>query len=299
MLCQIVLLPLTILLTVVIPIIQQIITTVCNWVSSVISVVKTVVSQVCDWLPWPLDTICDWVTQVITVLETVWNWVCNTVVQSIITLITILLSLIIWLARIICIIIMIIIGLPGLLLCALGLRIPMHVRICIKVITDEKGVSQVTDAAIAASIETMRRVYAMCDITVQVDGIERIAAPEMLSTPDSWTGLFTPWHAWFSAHACGCCNQLTVFFVDQITGTSNGLTFWGDNWCRVDAGANSDPTIMAHEIGHACSLTHDNDDNTNLMFPNSGPPTNPRNTLSNFQCCWMRMSPFVTAGRRG
>src|SRR5262249_11962143 len=141
------------------------------------------------------------------------------------------------------------------------------------------------------------RVYAQCGITVQVDSTERIAAPDMLSTPDSWTGLFTGWHAWFSTHACGCCNQVTVFFVDKITGTSAGLTFWGDNCVRADASANTDPTIMGHEVGHACNLWHVSD-NKDLMFPSSGPPTNPRNTLTSFQCCTMRMSPFVTAGLR-
>ena len=298
MLCHTVLLPLTILVTVIIPVIQQIITTVCNWVSSVISVVKTIVSKVCSWLPWPLDAICNWVTKVITVLETVWNWVCNTLIQTIINLVKYLISLVIFVARIICIIITIIIGIPAWLLCMIGLKIPMHIRICIKVITDAKGNSLVTDAGIQGSIDHMRRVYAQCDIEVQVDGIERIAAPDMLITPDSWTGIFAPWHTWFSNHACGCCNQVTVFFVDKITGGSNGLTFWGDNWCRVDASANTEPTIMAHEVGHACSLWHDSDNN-NLMFSNSGPPTNPRNKLTTFQCCTMRTSTFVSAGRQG
>ena len=297
MLCQTILLPLTILVTVIIPIISQIITTVCSWVSSVISVVQTVVSQVCNWLPWPLSTVCGWVSQVITVLQTVWNWVCNTLVQIIINFITQILTLVIFIVRIICIIVTIIISIPAWLLCLIGLKIPTHIRICIKVITDDEGRSKVTDAAIESSIALMRRVYAMCDIAVQIDGVERIAAPDMLVTPDSWTGIFSQWHVWFSTHACGCCNQVTVFFVDQITGGSDGLTFWGDNWVRVDASANSDPTIMAHEVGHACSLWHVGDKN-DLMFPDSGPPTNPRDTLTTFQCCTMRTSPFVTAGAR-
>lgn len=156
--------------------------------------------------------------------------------------------------------------------------------------------SQVTGEAIKQSIALMRRVYAQCGFGVTVDGIERVAQPSLLtSTNDSFWGLFSFWHAWFSQHACSCCGQVTVFFVDKIQGSADGFTFWGDNWCRVDATANSDPTIMAHEVGHALNLWHDSDNN-NLMFANSGPPTNPRNTLTRFQCCWMRSSPFALVG---
>ena len=124
--------------------------------------------------------------------------------------------------------------------------------------------------------------------------IERIVKPDLLaSTGDSFWGLFSDWHAWFTQQACSCCGQVTVYFVDKIQGSSDGFTFWGDNWCRVDGTANTDPTIMAHEIGHICNLWHD-DDNNNLMFPSSGPPTNPRNTLTSFQCCTMRLSTFVS-----
>ena len=295
MLCQILLLPFTILLNIILPIIQQIITTVCGWVSSVITTIETVVSQVCSWLPWPLSTICNWVTQVIQVIQTVWNWVCNTVINNIIIgFITYVLSLIIYVMRIICIIVNVVLGIPGFILCLLGLKLPKRVRVCIKVITDDKGNSMVTNEAVENSIRTMTEIYKQCGIMVEIDSRERIAKPDLLSsTGDSFWGLFSWWHAWFTAHACVCCNQVTVFFVDKITGSSDGYTYWGDNWCRVDATAASDPTIMAHEIGHICNLWHVGD-NKDLMFPDSGPPQNPRNTLTGFQCCVMRMSPFVS-----
>ena len=295
MICQTLLLPLTILVTLIIPIIQQIVTTICSWVSSIITTITTVVSQVCDWLPWPLDTVCDWVTTVIKAVQTVWNFICNTIINTIITIITYILNLVIYVVRIICIIINILIGLPGLVLCLLGLSPARRIRVCIKVLTDERGVSKVQDSAIESSIELMREVYKSCDINVHIDSIERIVNADLLSsTDDSFGGLFSLWHSWFSKTACSCCNQVTVFFLDKITGSSDGFTFWGDNWCRVDATANTDPTIMAHEIGHILSLWHVSDNN-DLMFPTSGPPTNPRNTLTGFQCCTMRLSPFVTA----
>jgi hypothetical protein len=296
MICQALLTPLTIVLTVIIPIIRQMLETVCGWVSSVITVVKTVVQKVCEWLPWPLSTLCNWVTQTISVLETVWNWVCNTIVTLVVQLITILISLVIYVVRIICIIVSLVIGLPAFLLCLIGFTIPKRVRVCIKVLTDAEGNSQVTNEAIESSIATMRRVYGECTFEVAIDGIERVVEPSLLtSTDDSFWSLFSWWHAWFSQHACSCCNQVTVFFVDKIQGSSDGFTWWGDNWCRVDATANTDPTIMAHEVGHLLSLWHVSDNN-DLMFPNSGPPENPRNMLTSFQCCWMRMSPFAVVG---
>jgi hypothetical protein len=292
-------LPLTILVTLVLPILQQIISTVCGWVSSVLQIVKTVVDRVCRWLPWPLSTLCRLVSRVITIFQTVWNWVCRTVVNWITRLITYILTLITWVVRVICIIISIIIGLPGLLLCLLGVRPVRQVSVCIKVLTNAEGGSVVTEKGIQDSIALMQRVYRPCGLIVEIEGIERIVAPDLLtSTTDNAGDLFSFWHAWFSARACGCCNQLTVFFVDKIQGTADGYTYWGDNWCRVDGAANGDPTIMAHEIGHAMNLWHVGDNN-NLMFANSGPPTNPRNKLEDWQCCWMRTSPFATAPQTG
>lgn len=298
MLCHIILLPIIIFVNVIVTIVHEIVKTVCNWVSTVVKIIKKIVEKVCSWLPWPLNKICNLVTKVIEVFETVWNWVCNTVIEKIFEAINYILQLIVYVARVVCIIVTIVISLPLVLLCLIGVKLPMHVRVTIKVMTDRAGNSKVTAKAIQDSMDTMRTVYRECGIAVEFDSVERIVAPDLLLTSDSTSGFLAPWHAKYSQMAFGCCNQITVFFIDDITGGSNGLTYWGDNWCRVDAGANNDPTIMAHEIGHMCSLTH-NGNNTNLMFSTSGPPANPRNTLTAAQCCWMQASPFVTGGSRG
>jgi hypothetical protein len=295
MLCHTILLPLIIFTNVVITIIHEIVKTVCNWVSTVIRTVKEIVEKICSWLPWPLDKICNLVTKTIEIFETIWNWVCNTFIEKVFEVLIYIMQLFIFIARVICIIITIIISFPFFILCLVGLRLPSHIRVSIKVLTNRAGASAVTPAAIQASMDTMRTIYDQCSITVEFDGVERIVAPDLLVTPDDWSGFLAPWHAKYSQLAFGCCNQITVFFIDDISGSSNGLTYWGDNWCRVDAGANTDPTIMAHEVGHMCSLWHD-DDNKNLMFSASGPPTNPRNILSGNQCCWMQASPFITGG---
>jgi hypothetical protein len=47
---------------------------------------------------------------------------------------------------------------------------------------------------------------------------------------------------------------------------------------------------LAHEMGHAGDLGHRDDDNTNLMFTPSRIDAN----LTDFQCCTIRTSKFVT-----
>lgn len=288
--CTLLLLPLYIVLLILIPIITQIVQTICSWVSSVIQVVVQVLSKVCSWLPWPLSTICNWVTTLVTTLQTVWNWVCNTVIQTIITFISYIVSLLIYVVHVICIIINIIIGLPAFFLCLLRLNPPKKLRICVKVLTNEAGQSAVTDAAIKQNIAQMMSSYRQCNIEVIVLGIERIVKPEYLSTTDSsgWS-IFSGWHLWFTQRACWCCNQLTVFVVDEIIG-AGGFTFWGDNWCRADKDCNADDTIFAHEVGHLLNLGHNSDPNNVMVSDFSATAHN----FTSFQCCLAKRSPFVT-----
>lgn len=288
--CTILLLPLYIVLQVLIPIITQVVQTVCSWVSSVIQVVTQVLSQVCSWLPWPLSTLCNWVTTLVTTIQTVWNWICNTVIQTIITIVTTIVSILIYVVHVICIIICIIIGIPAFLLCHLGLNPPKKLRVCIKVLTDENGQSAVTPLAIEQNIARIRSSYKECNIEVIILGIEHIVKPEYLSTTDSsFSSVFSAWHLWFTQRACWCCSQVTVFVVNDIIG-AGGLTYWGDSWCRIDSQCNTDDSIMAHEIGHLLSLWHVNDPN-NVMFAGTSPTSH---DFTTFQCCLAKRSPFAT-----
>jgi hypothetical protein len=143
----------------------------------------------------------------------------------------------------------------------------------------------------------MNEAYAQCNIQViRVGGIERIPMPAVLNTTNcNFGGLFSWWHAWFTQTACSCCNTVTVFFVDDILPSFptdvTGCAYWGDNWCRVDAAARFDDTIMAHEVGHVLNLPHVNDQN-NVMF---GGTSATAHNFNRFQCCFMRnQSPFIT-----
>src|SRR2546423_1669778 len=231
--CTTLLLPLYVVLQILIPVISQIITTVCSWVSSVIQVVTQTLSQVCSWLPWPFSTICNWVTTLVTTLQTIWNYICNTIIQTVITIVAWLVSLLIYIVRVICTVINIILGIPAILVCLLRFSPPKRLRVCIKVLTDEKGNSAVTPTAIQQNISRMITSYGECGIEVIVSGIEYIVKPEYLSTTDSsFLSIFSSWHLWFTQRACWCCSEVTVFVVNHII-NSGGLNFWGDSWCRV------------------------------------------------------------------
>ncbi|MCW3103109.1 MAG: hypothetical protein JWO09_1549 [Bacteroidetes bacterium] len=288
--CTFMLFPLYIVLQVLIPLIQQVITTVCSWVSSILTTFQTVWSQVCSWLPWPLNLVCNWVSQVITVIQTVWNYICNTIITTIITILTFIITLLIYLVGIICYIINFVVGIPAFLLCKLSLSPKKKMRICIKVLTDEAGNSKVDPTAIKKSIERTISAYQQCKVEVIIVGITYMVKPAYLtSTNCSFGGLFSAWHVWFSTNACWCCNQITVFFVDSISGAS-GCTYWGDSWCRVDSTANSDDTIMAHEIGHILGLSHSSNPN-NIMYASFSATAH---NFTSSQCCFLRQSPYIT-----
>jgi Matrixin len=288
--CTILLIPLYIVLLVLIPVVTQIVQTVCSWVSSVIQVITQVLSQVCSWLPWPLNKICNWVTTLLTTLQTVWNYICNTVIQTIISIITQIVSFLIYLVHIICIVISLIIGIPAFVLCFLQLNPRKKLRVCIKVLTDDNGQSAVTAAALDQNISRLRIAFRACQVEIIVLGTEFIVKPEYLTSTDSSpSSLFSAWHLWFTQHACFCCNRVTVFVVDNIQGSS-GLTFWGDDWCRIDQACNADDSIMAHEIGHLLSLWHVNDPN-NIMYPSYSSTSH---NFTSYQCCLIKRSPFVT-----
>jgi len=275
----------------VLPIIEQIIKTVCGWVTSTITVIQQVVSQICGYLPWPFNKLCKAVVDLISVIKTITDWVCNTVVNYVTTFITQVISVLQFVTQWVCVITGIVIGFPGWLLCILGLSPKKKLRVCVKVITDELGYSQVTNAAIEENMMFMRSAFGkQCGIEVLYEGIERIVKPAYLSTTDcSFWGLFSVWHTWFSQRACLCCQRITVFFVDDIIGLSDGCTYWGEHFCRVDSGCNFDQSVMAHEVGHILNLSHSSDPN-NIMY---GAYSATAENFTSNQCCAMKNSAYT------
>jgi hypothetical protein len=159
------------------------------------------------------------------------------------------------------------------------------------VLTDKDGSTLITPDDIRKAYGTMIKIYEQCNIEVILDGVEYISKPEYLfTTYCGGNAFFTTWHTWFSQTACSCCNQITVYFVNDMIGNVTGCAIPGDNWCRVDAGIQNGANAMAHEIGHLLLLTHSSD-SSNFMY---GTASSTATEVTKLQCCAMRLSPFVT-----
>jgi hypothetical protein len=216
--------------------------------------------------------------------------VCDTVIQTIITWITQSVVVLYFLSRRVCIIITILIRIVPFFWCRFpGVSPTKLIRVCIKVLTDAAGQTLIKPEALQKSMETMRQIYKQCDIVVEFTGVEYIVKPEYLTGTDCSVGsIGSLWQVWFTQHECSCCNQVTVFFVDDIDGAT-GCAFAGDSWCRVDIGINDDSTIMAHEVGHLLLLDHSSDPN-NLVYEKGSDTSY---NLTSYQCCVLKLSPFL------
>ena len=64
-------------------IVHEIVSTVCDWVTTTITTFREVVETICRWLPWPLNKLCDLVVTIIKIVETVVEWVCEEVIERI------------------------------------------------------------------------------------------------------------------------------------------------------------------------------------------------------------------------
>jgi len=293
MLCFAILEPLILIVRTFIQVARQIVRTVCEWVSSTITVIKEVVEKVCDWLPWPLSTICNWVTKLIEVVETIWEWVCEEVIETIFEWIEIITEYVIYILKWVCWVIDWVIRLPGLLLCQLGIRPPKFIGVCVKVLADASGSPAIPLAEVRAMMRDAGAIFRNCNINLVVCGFEVVIKPEFLtSTTCEFSGMFRRFFSWFSAHGCGCCSVVTVYFVEDIVNPPglvvSGCAYPGTNWVTVDA--EGDGTVVVQEIGHLADLWSHSDDPNNVM---TDQPDGTHDQITSFQCCMIRTSRFV------
>lgn len=63
---------------------------------------------------------------------------------------------------------------------------------------------------------------------------------------------------------------INLYFVNSFSGGEHGLALEPGNVATVDDDiAATDPSLIAHEVGHAMGLSHRPAENKNLMFPSS------------------------------
>ncbi len=200
-------------------------------------------------------------------------------------------------------------SIPDLLLSLAGVMIPK--KIYVKgVILNANGVPLTNEAAIMPSITLARQIFLReCNVQLIYTGTctPQLSTPTEAQTIDCGSsGFFADLlgiqgaHFEFVSADCGFENgfnrvvgyasEIMVFVVSDIQPpTTVGCSFSSThNYVTIEAGnlTSTPPDTIAHEIGHACALTH-SENIQNLMFPNS---TRAGSTMSAFQRAWFRSS---------
>ena len=288
MICNAILSPVVILVRTLIQVARQIVRTVCDWVSSTITVIKTVVEKICSWLPWPLSALCNLVTKLIEVVETVWNWICHDVLETILDWVEVITEYVVYVLKWICWVVDWVIRLPGLLLCFSGIKPPKFLGVCVKILADNAGNPAIPVADVRAMMRDAAAIFRRCNISLVVCSFEVVIKPEfMTSTTCEFSGMFRRFFSWFSAHTCGCCSTVTVYFVQDIASAS-GCAYPGTDWVTVDA--QGDGTVVVQEIGHLCDLWSHSSDSNNVMTDQGG---GTHDQITDTQCCMIRTSRFA------
>ena len=290
---NLVLTPVVMFVHFVIEVVRTIVTTVCGWVSSVITVVKTIVEEVCSWLPWPLDKLCDLVTKVIEVVETVWNWVCNTLIETIIDIVEGFFEYIFYILKWVCWIIdWIVLRWLDLLLCHFGVGGRRCITVCLKILTDRRGVASTTRERALEMIAESNSLLDQCDVRLVVSSVEFVEKPDLMNdVPCGFGSLFTAGFSWFSSHACDCCSSMTIYYIRTIKGGARGCAIPFTNWVLVAVESVVNRATIVHEIGHQSSLTHSSDNTTVMGITNGSPP---RTKITKGQCCMIRTASFTS-----
>lgn len=277
------------------------------------TVTREITETICSWMPWPLSELCEVVTRIVSevvcaivwVTVTIVTWVTRVVCEVIFVIdwiVTHLIGIVEWLVNRI-------FTLPEWLICLLGVGTGgRRYRICPMVIADETGAPVVPLATIQAQIEQAIEIYRQCNIRVTASDIRIITGSPHLATASGCGagGYFAEDRSEYDK--LSCCTSfldslrclrapsgllwprhvLKAIWVTSISSGDLGCYMLPESFLLVTAGGRID--TLAHEMGHAGDLLHDSDDNTNLMFT----PNRVASNLTNFQCCTVRTSRFVT-----
>lgn len=285
----------------IIEIIREVVRTVCGWVTTIIRTVKEVVSKVCKKLPWPLNKLCKWVTKLIEVIETVVEWICKEVIERIIDIVEVIIEYVFlvldwvcwvidWVFRFLC----------DLIWCWMGIKPKKYIRVCVKILTDEKGNPAMSEQKVRRLLKEAQARFDQCNIELVVVRFEFVEKGEYLSGVScGFSALFKGPHLWFTANACpqplGSFLQPITIYVVKDVGSGKGCAIPGTNYIIVDQEA-SDATIP-HEIGHLCDLWKHSDDPENVMY---SPTSNVSRKFTRNQCCLIRSSKYASlTGRIG
>ena len=278
-------------LDILVAIVEWVIQTVCNWVSSILEFAEEVCEKVCGWLG-PFSFLCDWVCEVVRWTETVWDWVCEEVLVGVIvgfmhTLIEVINYVLTW----VCWLIEWIPRGIDLLLCKGGFKNRRWVHFCIKVLERDAANPVWTHARVDQLIVETEARLRQCNVSVCVTGFETIETEKHLSV-DCGAGLLVDadfyWYKRKECRGVGAIQPVTLFFIEELDG-EKGCSIPGSNFMLVDPAASN--ATIAHELGHLCDLWVHSSDPANVMY---SPSSNASVEFSGSQCCLIRSSRFVT-----
>ena len=274
------------------------------------NVTRTITETICSWLPWPLDDLCDLVTTVITevicaivyVVITIVSWVWRTVCEIIGVIdwvVNLVAGALEWLGNRI-------LTFPEWVLCLTGVGFGQkNYRICPMVIADAEGNPLVPIATIQGHIRAARAVFKKCNVNVIASPIILVTGKSHLAVgPDCDADGFFSQHKLEYEHL-SCCDGLLervnclrfpsgliwprhvlkAIWLSDVPG-KGGCYIFPDSFVQIDDSGSVN--ILAHEMGHACDLLH-RDEVNNLMHSSAV-----NSDLTDFQCCTIRTSRFVT-----
>ena len=282
-----------VILTFFIDVIEWIVKTVCELVVTVIHFIKNVCEKVCGWLGI-FSFLCDWVCKIVEWVEVAIDWVCKEVlVKVVIGVIRVIVEYVFYILTWVCWVIDWIPRAFDYLSCLLGLKNRRFIHVCVKVLASDRRRLSWNLADIESLLRETDSRLKQCNVGLCVIHFEIVETDAHRSgLTCGFSALFTSDHHWFRRYECRPSSSIipiTIFFVDDISGDSNGCSFPGANYVLVDHEATN--AVIAHEIGHLADLWGHSDDQANIMF---AAPTNDSVIFAKGQCCMIRSSKYAT-----
>lgn len=279
----------------VIEVVREVVRTVCSWVTTAIRTVKEVVKKVCKWLPWPLNKLCDLVTKLVEVIEYVTEWVCKEVIERIIDYVEIIFEYIFYIIDWICWLVdWIVRFFLELIWCWMGIRPKKYIRLCVKILTDNKDVPAMTEAEVRTLLKEAQARFHQCNLELIVTGFEFVRQEKYLTgVPCGFGALFKESHLWFTENSCAqpfgsFLVPITAYVVKDVGG-GKGCAIPGTNYIIIDKDASN--ATIPHEIGHLADLWAHDDDPENVMH---APTSDDSKKFTKHQCCVIRSSKYAS-----
>lgn len=267
---------------------------ICRWQSEIISYTREITNKICKqkWLSW----ICNIVNTIINVIETITKWICENVIKAIIDIIHIIIALIRIIFTVICTILTFVSGYFEYLMCTLNISVKKSVTVQIIIFTDKASNSTINYKSVEHAMNFTKEVFNKCNIRVIFPFVVYESDPTMINSTDCnpssmiSTIWYTDLNIYHTNYNLGSnLNGLTIFLVDSINGSSPSCRFLNDPFVRIDSSINSNPSLIAHELGHIFGLNHSNNP-VNLMHSN---PTELSVNLTEGDCCLLKRSLYA------